>query len=314
MSRSSRRRAFVTDLEPVRLRLDGGHLRLQQDLLVELADALRERRDDVRIGPRHQLVHHLDHGDPGAERMIDRRHLEPDDPSAEHQHALGDEIDLERPGRIPDAGVGGNESRRGGFGAGGDDRLVEAHDPRALGGFDAQGVGRSELALPGHGLDLALLGKADQAARQPLDHAVLPAANRRRVEGRRAEAHAVRTHRLGVVDDLGDMQQRLGRDAADVETDAAERRSRVDQNDVLPEISGAESGGVAAGTGAQNQNIGLEIGLSAGISSGLRRGPAARPPWSRLLDFDAAALGAGRRRGFGRWRRGAAACSSPAAE
>ena len=67
------------------------------------------------IGPRHQLVHHLDHGDAGAERMIDRRHLEPDDPSAEDQHALGDEIDLERPGRIPDARVGGDESRRGRF-------------------------------------------------------------------------------------------------------------------------------------------------------------------------------------------------------
>ena len=43
--------AFVTDLEPVWLRLDGGHLRLQQDLLVELADALRERRRRCRDRP-----------------------------------------------------------------------------------------------------------------------------------------------------------------------------------------------------------------------------------------------------------------------
>ena len=217
---------------------------------------------------------------------------------------LGMKLISSAAGRIPDARVGGNESGRGRFGAGGDDRLVEAHDPRALRRFDAQGVGRGELALPGHGLDLALLGEAGEAARQPLDHAVLPAANRRRVEGRRAEAHAVRTHRLGVVDDLGDMQQRLGRDAADVEADAAERRSRVDQNDVLPEIGGAEGGGVAAGTGAQNQNIGLEIGLPAGVGRRLRRRTSRRGGLgSRLLDLDAAALGVGGRRGFGRLRR-----------
>ena len=179
-------------------------------------------------------------------------------------------------------GVGGNESGRGGFGAGGDDRLVEADDPRALRRFDAQGVGRGELALPGYGLDLALLREAGEAARQLLDHAVLPTADRGRVEGRRAKAHAVRTHRLGVVDDLGDMQQRLGRDAADVETDAAERRARVDQNDVLSEIGGAEGGGIAAGTGAQNKDIGLEIGLSARVGGGFGGGPAG-----------AAALGAG---------------------
>src|ERR1700733_13566180 len=35
--------AFVTDLEPIRLRLDGGHPRLEQDLLIEPAYAFRER-------------------------------------------------------------------------------------------------------------------------------------------------------------------------------------------------------------------------------------------------------------------------------
>ena len=193
---------------------------------------------------------------------------------------------------IPDARIGGNKPRRGGFGAGGDDRLVEAHDPRALCGFDPQGLGRSELALAGHRLDLSLLGEPGEARRQALDHAILPATDCRRVKGRRAKAHAMRTHRLGVVDDLGDMKQRLGRDAADIEADAAEGRARVDQNDVLPEIGGAESGGVAAGPGAQNQNVGLEIGLHPRVGCGLRRRARGRGGWSRLLDFDAAALSA----------------------
>ncbi len=243
--------------------------------------------------------------------MIDGRHLEPDDASAEHQHALGDEIDLERRSRIPDARVGGNESGRGWFGAGGDDRLVEAHHAGPFPRFNPQRIGRGERALPGQRLDLALLGEAGQAARQPLDHAVLPAADRARVEGRRAKAHAVRAHRLGVVDDLGDMQERLGRDAADVEADAAQRRARVDQNDVLSEIGGAEGGGVAAGTGAQDQNIGLEIGLAAWVGGGLRGWGRRRGLRGRLLDFDAAALRDGRRSGgFRRLRRRGSRLSS----
>ena len=198
---------------------------------------------------------------------------------------------------IPDAGIGGNEPRRGGLRAGGDDRLVEANNPRPFCRFDAKGVGRSEPALPIYHLDLALLGEAREAARQLLDHAVLPAADRGGVERRRAKAHAMRTHRLGVVDHLGDMQQRLGRDAANVETDAAKRRSRLDQNDVLPQVGGAKGGGVAAGTCAQNQDIGLEIGLPARIGGRLRR-RTCRPAGlcGGLLDLDAFASGIGSRR------------------
>ena len=77
-----------------------------------------------------------------------------------------------------------------------------------------------------------------------------------------------------LVDDLGDMQQRLGRDAADIEAYAAKGRPRVDQHDVLPEIGGAESGGIAAGTGAENQDVGLEVGGSrcGGRDRGRRSG------------------------------------------
>ncbi len=78
-----------------------------------------------------------------------------------------------------------------------------------------------------------------------------------------------------------------------------------DQNDILPKIGGAKGGGVAAGTRAQDQDIGLEVGLPAGIRRGLRRrtGGAERLR-GRLLDLDAAALDAGRRGRLGRLRRG----------
>ena len=76
-----------------------------------------------------------------------------------------------------------------------------------------------------------------------------------------------------------------------------------DQNDVLPEIGGAERGGVAAGTGAQHQDIGFEVGLPTRVGSRLRRGSRRRGGFgSGLLNFDAAASGASRR-GLGRLRR-----------
>ena len=88
--------------------------------------------------PGHQLVHHLDDGDPGPERAVDGRHFEADDPAAEDQHALRDEAHLERVGRVPDARIGGDEARRDRLGAGGDDRLGEADDARAFGRLNSR--------------------------------------------------------------------------------------------------------------------------------------------------------------------------------
>ena len=51
--------------------------------------------------------------------------------------------------------------------------------------------------------------------------------------------------------DRRDVQQRLRRDAADVETYAAERRVALDQHRLHAEIGGAERGAVAAGPGSR---------------------------------------------------------------
>ena len=53
------------------------------------------------------------------------------------------------------------------------------------------------------------------------------------------------------------MQQRLRRNAADVEADAAERGVALDDHRVEAEIGGAERGGVAAGTGADARRCGI---------------------------------------------------------
>ena len=57
------------------------------------------------------------------------------------------------------------------------------------------------------------------------------------------------------------VQQGLGRNAADVEAHAAERRVALDQDHFLPKVGRAERGGVAAGAGPENNHVGVEVRL-----------------------------------------------------
>jgi len=58
---------------------------------------------------------------------------------------------------------------------------------------------------------------------------------------RRCESDAEIAEMRGLVHYRGDMQQRFGRNAADVEADAAERRITLDQYGIHPEIGSAEA-------------------------------------------------------------------------
>ena len=73
-----------------------------------------------------------------------------------------------------------------------------------------------------------------------------------RVDLRRAERDAVRGHLVRFFDHPRGVQQRLRRNAADVQADAAERRPALDERDLEPEVGGAERGGVAARPGADH--------------------------------------------------------------
>ena len=81
-------------------------------------------------------------------------------------------------------------------------------------------------------------------------------------------------HLLGLGDDLRRVQQRLGRDAADVEADPAQRAAGVDHHDLLAQVRRPERGGVAARPGTQHQHLGVHVALrpvhGAGAPAGAR--------------------------------------------
>ena len=73
----------------------------------------------------------------------------------------------------------------------------------------------------------------------------------------------------GFVEHLGDVQQRLRRDAAAVDADAARVRLAVDERDLQPAVGGVEGGRVAAGTGADDDES-VTIDMSGGRSRRVR--------------------------------------------
>jgi hypothetical protein len=92
------------------------------------------------------------------------------------------------------------------------------------------------------------------------DHAVLEGPQFLQVDRRVAETDAVRRHGGRLVDDPGGVQQGLGRNAADIEANAAQHRVTLDQGDPQPEVGGAKGGGVPARARAQHDNVELVAG------------------------------------------------------
>ena len=77
--------------------------------------------------------------------------------------------------------------------------------------------------------------------------------------------------------DGGDVQQRLGRNAADVEADAAEGGVALDDDRLHAEVGRAEGSGIAAGTGAEDEHLALDVG-TAGMAAGHRARRPVPPP------------------------------------
>ena len=104
-----------------------------------------------------------------------------------------------------------------------------------------------------------LAGELSESLREAADHPVLPGVELRQIDPGLAEVDAALGELLGLVDDGSGMEHGLGGDAAHVQADAAKHRETLDEDHLLAEVSSAEGGRVATGTGAENQNFGAHV-------------------------------------------------------
>ena len=103
--------------------------------------------------------------------------------------------------------------------------------------------------------DLALLRHHRQSAGETADDLALPFAQLRDVDLRLAETDAGNVHLFGFLDHLRRVQQRLRRNAADIQADTAERRPALDQRYLHAEIGGTEGCGIAARAGTEHDDV-----------------------------------------------------------
>src|SRR6056297_2162091 len=188
-----------------------------------------------------------------AQARIDRAHFQPDDARADDHHFLGDfrQFQCARGG---DDGflVHLDTRQRGGFGACGDDDVL------GLVGL----VTHLDLALFGDrapALDpvyLVLFEQEFDALGVLADDVILVGEHLFPVHGRRfaLEAHLGEVV-FGLVQLVGGVQQRLGGDAADVEAGAAKGFSALDAGGFQAELRAADGGDIAAGAGADDDDV-----------------------------------------------------------
>ena len=184
----------------------------------------------------------------------------------------GDVAKVQRAGRIHDARILRQPRDARGLRARGDDALLEADQLlRAVGIHDLDAMCRDKARRATDDSHLALLRQDREARGQLADDAVLPLLERGRVDFGFLEADAVLRHGLRLLDHARGVQERLRRDAADIEADAAELRPAVHQRDGQAEIGRAECSGVAARSCADDEELRR---LVCGPLVGGARGPA----------------------------------------
>ena len=273
--------AVELDPEAVRFGVHGDGFGLQHHLVETLGVLLFPDLDQVAVRALHQAVEHFDHVNFGAQRRVHRRHFQADDAAADDQHALGHETQLEGAGGIDDARILRDEGQMKGCGPRGDDAFLEADDLPLAGlflcaaghGLDFEMVGIEEVAIATHGVDLARLGHAGEATGELADYFFLVRTKLVDIHLGRRKTDTEIAGMLGLFHHGGDMEQRLRRNATDVEADTAEGRVAFDDDSLHAEVRGPERGGIAAGTGAEHQHFAVEIhlaGVVAGSSAGCR--------------------------------------------
>ena len=186
-----------------------------------------------------------------AEHRRHRGDLAADEAAAEHDHARRQPVEREERAALDDPLMRGNEAGRRRGRAGGDDRPLRADRGGA--------VDRDRLAIRERGRARELLDAIGgqellHPAAKLVDDLVLATDHRRIVEGRAADGDAERRGVADMGEGLGRGDQRLGRDAAEVQARPAQSLA-LDDGDGRAELRGANGGGIAARPRADDYDV-----------------------------------------------------------
>ena len=216
---------------------------------------------DLAVLERHEVGQVLEDGDLGAHVGVEAGELDADRPAADDDEARGQ-------GRRGQDVVAGDDDlpvrlearQRLDAAAGGEDDVVGVERPVAgrravlADEVDLDLLAAVEPAAALDELDLVLLDQAHEALGQAVDDLAAALGDDREVDRGLAgrDAEVVRLLDLGV--EVGRLEHRLGRDAADVEAGAADL-VLVDEGDLESQLPSPERGRVAAGAGAQDDEV-----------------------------------------------------------
>ncbi len=237
------------------------HLRLGEDADALLFELFVRHGRDVGVFDRQDAVHHLDHGDLTAKLIIETGKFDPDGTRADDQQLFRQRFGHHGLAIGPDQlAVRLQPSLRNGARAG---PGGEHH----MGG----GVGRVLVILALH--DHARRGFASLKPRGALDHGDLVLLHQVFDARRKLRRHAARAlddgfHvKLGLdrfqaklvgglhqVEDFRGTQERLGRDTAPIEADAAQRLA-LDNRGLQPKLAGPDRGDIAARPGTDDDEV-----------------------------------------------------------
>ena len=216
-----------------------------------------EHGHEVAIGAGQQPRRHLDDGDFAAERGVDAAELEPDVAAADDEQRLGNVGQLESGRRIEHSRAVERQRRDArGMRTGGENAVLELQIGRRR---SAPAIrhrsGTGQRAPAPAELHLA---QRPTCPTPPVSLSTTPCLNDRSLAMSTSGSGNVTPQALacrGLVDDFRDVQQRLRRNAAAIEADAAGVLLLVDERDLHAEIGGVECRGIAARPGAEDRNL-----------------------------------------------------------
>jgi len=121
----------------------------------------------------------------------------------------------------------------------------------------------TEFSVALNDCHLAHFGHGSQATGQLADDFLFVRAQLAEVDGGRRESDAQRIEMLDFVHHGGNVKQRFGGDATDVQAHATERGVAFDEDDFKAQICCAKCSGITTGASAQHHQIELLRGLRA---------------------------------------------------